>query len=229
MLSGWRELVDADRDRSRSAADGPLGEGDRPAVGFHCFEQRKAAGAERVGHQHATTRREVGLEDVTEEGVQPLRVQHIGAKDEIIAVDVAPVGPIGDAMLDGDSIALGVATAEVERDVESIGLDDACAEGGCDDARKTGAGAQLEDAAASECIGPRDELVGERDRRRPEHDTIGDEPLLLAEIVGFVGRAEDGAAVLDAPRMSVETEMIIVERMIWLIRNGCVRDGCVRA
>jgi len=35
--------------------------------------------------------------------------------------------------------------------------------------------------------------------------------LLLAQIAGLVGLTEDGAPVLDAPRMSVETEMVVVE------------------
>jgi len=42
---------------------------------------------------------------------------------------------------------------------------------------------------------------------------------LLAEIARLVGLTEDGAPVLDAPRMSVEAEMVVVERMVWLVGN----------
>jgi hypothetical protein len=62
--------------------------------------------------------------------------------------------------------------------------------------------------------------VGEGDRRGPEHDAIGDEPLLLAEIARLVSLTEDGASMLDAPRPSVQAESVFVERMLWLGRNG---------
>ena len=42
---------------------------------------------------------------------------------------------------------------------------------------------------------------------------------LLAEIAGLVGFTEDGASVLDAPRVSVEAETIFVKRLVWLAGN----------
>jgi len=48
--------------------------------------------------------------------------------------------------------------------------------------------------------------------------------LLLAEVMSLVGLTEDGAAMLDAPRTSVESEMVVVERLVGLAGNECVGE-----
>ena len=113
-----------------------------------------------------------------------------------------------------DVIPLGVRRQRSRATVETIGLDDARAVGGGDDARQAGARPSSRIRTPATSRRASHELVREGDRRGPEHDAIRDEPLLLAEIARLVGLTEDGAPVLDAPRMSVEAEMVVVKRLV---------------
>jgi hypothetical protein len=201
----------------------------RPAFLFHRFEHADARGTEWVAEEEAATGREVGVEDGSEKGLEPRGVDDVGAEDEIVALGVRPLRPVGKSVLDGaDAITLGVQATDRERLLEAVGLDDARAVRRGDDAGQSGAGAELEDALAWQPGGARDELVREGDRSGPEREAVRRAAPVLAEVALLVLFAEDRARVRNRPGVAVEAKVVLVQRPVVRQRHRVASDDVWR-
>src|SRR5687768_2446346 len=190
----------------------PLRERHAPSVALHRFEQLEAGGAEGVGEEQAAAGGEVGVEDGAQRRMEALRVEDVGAEDEVVVLCVRPPGPVGETVLDrADAVAFRVGPPQREHAVVAIGLEDARAVGRRDDSRQTGPRPELQHPLAGELARARRKLVREGDRRRPEGKSVWRLVTLLAQQALLVLIAERRACMGDRPLVRAESEMVLVQ------------------
>jgi hypothetical protein len=144
-----------------------------------------------------------------------LAIEDVGPEDQVVLGRrnglTLPCRPVRRVHLGRDPVSRGVVFAQEKRSLLVVGLHDLRgAEGGGDDAREAGPRAQLEHALIVKFANS-DELVRERDRCWPQHDSVrqthfGPEKTLL------VVTAQDRARMADLPRMPAEREVVLLER-----------------